>query len=104
MASGRKPSACRESAQKSRPLQCLRIWTRMFASAGLSETPVPAKRRGHQTSRHIAGVLRCSPRKQDGGFSDGELSISISRIDSNIIHNYYKKELIAIYKLSDNLI
>ena len=35
--------------------------------------------------------------------TEDEISISISRIDSNIVFTYYKKELIAIYKLSDNL-
>ena len=35
---------------------------------------------GHQISRHIAGVLRCSPLKQDGGLSDfkeNHMTISI---------------------------
>lgn len=36
--------------------------------------------------------------------SEDEVSISISRIDLNVIQKYYKQELIAIYKLGDNLL
>ena len=34
--------------------------------------PASHSQEWHQTSRHIAGALRCSPLKQGGGFSDAK--------------------------------
>ena len=54
--------------------------------------------------QHVVVMLTTGETRAGIVLSEDKDSISISRIDLNIIHKYYKKELIAIYKLEDNLL